>query len=309
MTYAELIQSYLTDPDSPYQKVEHASRNQYDKLCKRLTADVGNRTLAQTTARELQRWHADWAAASGIPMAHALVTMLRMLTGFGATLLGEPESQRVRGLLGLMRFPAGQQRQDALTFEQVAALCDLAMAKGMYSIALAQAFQFEALIRQKDAIGSWVPGPNGPQWIKGIRWEEIDSAMVLRHVTSKRKKKLTVDLKLLPLVMKCLRTNMRHLLPASGPVIVCEQTGLPWSENSYRYQWRRLARLCGISDHIQNRDSRAGGITEALAAGAQPDDVRKGATHSQLSTTLIYSRSEEEAVARVMQKRIEARST
>jgi hypothetical protein len=39
-----------------------------------------------------------------------------------------------------------------------------------------------------------------------------------------------------------------------------------------------------------------------------PDDVRKAATHSQLSTTMLYSRGEEEATARAQEARIKART-
>lgn len=43
-TFATLSAAFSTDADSPYRGVEHASRIQYAKLCKRLVADVGNRT-------------------------------------------------------------------------------------------------------------------------------------------------------------------------------------------------------------------------------------------------------------------------
>lgn len=322
-TFATLAAAYQADPDSPYRKVEHASRIQYAKLCKRIVADLGSQDVASTKARDLRRQHEAWTEASGVPMAHALMSMLRMLTGFGATILEDTDCQRVRGLLGLMRFPNGERRQVFLSFEQASALCNLARAKGHPAIALAQALQFETMCRQKDVIGAWVPlSDRAPsdlidgrrKWIKGMRWSEIDGDMILRHKTSKKKKLMVADLKLVPLALRELKLayprfdaiGSRDALPSSGPIII-NGDGLPYRENDYRLKWRQLAEELGIPKGVQNRDSRSGGITEALAAGATPDDVRKGATHSQLSTTMIYSRGEEEAVARVQQRRIEAR--
>jgi hypothetical protein len=322
-TFAKLATSYQSDADSPYRKVEHASRVQYAKLCKRIVADMGSQAVTDTKARDLRRQHEVWTEASGVPMAHALMSMLRMLTGFGATILEDDQCQRVRGLLGLMRFPNGERRQVFLSYEQASALCDLARARGWPAIALAQAIQFETMCRQKDVIGAWVPlSDRAPsdlidgsrKWIKGMRWNEIDASLILRHKTSKKKKMMTADLKLAPLVLRELRLayprfdaiGSRDALPSSGPIIL-NGDGLPYRENDYRLRWRQLADELGIPKGVQNRDSRSGGITEALAAGATPDDVRKGATHSQLSTTMIYSRGEEEAVAQVMEARVRSR--
>jgi hypothetical protein len=55
---------------------------------------------------------------------------------------------------------------------------------------LAQALQFELMLRQKDVIGEWVPdsepGENdihhdGRKWFRGIRGDAIDGDMILRH--------------------------------------------------------------------------------------------------------------------------------
>ena len=65
--------------------------------------------------------------------------------------------------------------------------------ESMSSVALAQAFQFDCQLRQKDVIGEWVPIDEAgvsdvidgdEKWLRGIRWEEIDLSMVLRHRAS-----------------------------------------------------------------------------------------------------------------------------
>jgi hypothetical protein len=54
---------------------------------------------------------------------------------------------------------------------------------------------------------SMSPGPlsdvisGNEKWVRGIRFEEIDQNLILKHVTSKRDKLLTIDLKQCPMVM------------------------------------------------------------------------------------------------------------
>lgn len=67
---------------------------------------------------------------------------------------------------------------------------------------------------------------------------------------------------------------------------------------------RRLSRACrhradavrpagkpaGWPDAVWNMDSRAGAVSEAFEAGAEPADVMRAATHTQMSTTMLYNR-------------------
>src|SRR4029077_12280776 len=98
--------------------------------------------------------------------------------------------------------------------------------------------------------------------------------------TSKRQKEITVDLKLAPMVMEELGHVARSQLPARGPIILADGNGIPWYQVEFRRNWRLAANAAGIPKSIKNMDTRAGAITEALAAGAPIESVRKGATHS-----------------------------
>jgi len=110
-----------------------------------------------------------------------------------------------------MRFAMPKSRTERLTSDQAIAIRRKAWEMDRPSIALAQAFQFELMLRQKDVIGEWAPiaekgisylQADGLKWLRGIRWEEIDQNMVLRHVTSKRNKEIEVSLKNAPMVME-----------------------------------------------------------------------------------------------------------
>jgi integrase len=173
------------------------------------------------------------------------------------------------------------------------------------------------MLRQKDVIGEWVPvsepgisGTVGPlgKWIMGLRWEEIDQNMILRHTTSKRGKDIQVDLKLARMVIEELGTSNRDDLPASGPVIISETKGYPYTATHFRRAWRKIADDAGVPKSVRNMDSRAGAISEATDAGADLEHVRHAATHSDIGMTQRYSRGSVDKVAGVMQLRADHRN-
>lgn len=185
------------------------------------------------------------------------------------------------------------------------------------------------MLRQKDVIGEWVPKKFAEggvsevmhrrwKWVRGLRWEEVDRDLVLRHETSKKEKPIVVDLKLAPMVMEDLRRI--GAVPARGrrcllgdlrsPIIVNETTGRPFTSFEFRYKWRVCARAAGVPDHVYNMDSRAGAITEAFDAEVDPDFIRQTATHSELSQTQGYNRGDYlRKSSIVMRRRVTRRRT
>ncbi len=322
-TWGGLVDCYRSDPDSTYHAKRYATRNHYDTLCKRIKLDCGSTRIADTDARQLKRFYEGWSAGGKVSMGHAMIGMMRTITTFGSTMLKCPDCRAIRSDLHDMRVKAGKPREEHLTAEQADAICARAhtMTKPYrHSIALAQACQFDGTMRQKDIIGEWVPleepGPlsevisGNEKWVRGIRFEEIDQNLILRHVTSKRDKLLTIDLTQCPMVARELALMFsqgeplrRDHLPASGPIVVNEQTGMPYKAANFRASWRELATAAGIPATVRNMDSRAGAITEALEAGAPMDAVRKSATHSNAGMTQRYSRGDQEAVSNVLQHR------
>lgn len=320
-----LIDEYRSDRDSPYHSKRWATRQHYDVLCKRLGTDFGTYPLEEIRARQLKRWHEDIVAAGHVAMGHGLIGMLRTLVGFGATIMEDPECLRLSGMLHLMKFAMAKSRTERLTAEQATMIRREAHKAGRPSIALAQAIQFEGMLRQKDIIGEWVPEAEpgqsevrayGNKWLRGIRWEEIDADFVLSHITSKRQKLITIDLKLAPMVVEELHYAMgqnaigglqRDKFPATGPVIFSEVSEVPWVPGEYRRWWRKLARQAGIPDAVRSMDSRAGAISEATDAGADLEHVRHAATHSDIAMTQKYSRGSEDKIAGVQKLRAEHR--
>lgn len=323
-TLGSLVRCYQTDPDSSYRKLRYSTRCNYDVLCARIVRDHGDVILADIKARLIQRWHEQWAEGGKVSNAHSLIAMMRTLFTFGMTLLEDEQCERLSMILHKMRFTNAKPRQERLTADQVIGIRLRAHAKGKGAIALAQAFQFECMLRQRDIIGEWIPlGELGTsdvlvgryKWLRGIRWNEIDENMILRHVTSKRQKMIEVDLRLAPMVIEELSAAYplfpsvgRGALPASGPVVVCPRTGLPYRAHQFRREWRELATDAGVPKHVKNMDTRAGAISEATDAGAELEHVRHAATHSDISMTQRYSRNSADKVANVQRIRAEHRN-
>jgi hypothetical protein len=315
-TVASLIECYQTDPDSNYRRtLRTCTKQHYDAMCRRLTTDIGDVRVADLDARSILRWHEDLTVNGAIPLGHACIGMLRTLMTFGATLLKSKACREAKMLLHDMKFPMGKPRGERLTADQANLIRAKAHEVGRHSIALAQAFQFEGMLRQKDVIGEIVPMSErgtsyvligDKKWMRGLLWEEIDENMILRHITSKKQKLIEIDLSLAPMVMEELRRF--QTLPKRGPIIICETTNRPWSADEYRRQWRKIATDCGIPKTVFNMDSRAGGISEATDAGAPLEHVRHAATHSNTQTTMGYSRNSAEKTAEVMRLRVASRN-
>lgn len=313
---AWLVAAYRSDPLSPYHKKRFATRQNYDSLMRRLVKDCGGVMLCELNARSIHALHVLWGGdGRHIPMAHSLIGMLRTVVRFGATFLESPECAALKPILSDLRFPMAKPRTSALTTEQVLSIIEAANDLGRHSIALAQAGQFSFTFRQKDIIGEIVPAdepgpgimlPDGTKWMRGIHWGEIDQNFILKHTTSKRNKAVEIDIKLAPLFVKQLRFVPPAQIATRGPLIICEETELPWRTPAFRKTWRSIADHVGIPKNTKNMDSRAGAITEALKLGASLQSVRKTATHSSEAQTQAYSRGDTDEIASVMKLRAKA---
>lgn len=317
-TLKSLCDCYRRDADSGFDKKEHKTRLYYEALMKRIVADKGNELLRDLKGRVFLRWHED-LTERGIAMAHAIMGMMRTLVSFGANILEDKECERLRGLLSGMKFKQPKPRNERLTAEQATAIRKMAHEEGLHSIALAQAIQFECMLRQKDVIGEWMPQSepglsdvlHGPEkWMKGVRWEYIDENLILRHTTSKRKKEVEINLALAPMVMEeleWLRIDTGKV-PTRGPIVISDYTGLPWHGQHFRRHWRKVADFAGVPKSVRNMDSRAGAITEATEAGAELEHIKQAATHGDISMTQRYARNQRGKTDNVLRLRVEHRN-
>lgn len=323
-TFSSLIDQYVGHELSPYFKVKPSTRSKYDWEHKQLRQTVGARALAKITGVDFIRWADNFSApAKGkerrrVARSHDLMSAVRRVMGWG-TVLELPHAARLNQLLGEMEFEGVAPRTALFTYEMAKAIIERANAVGRPSIALAQALQFELALRQIDVIGEWVVDltstsgirnnskntKHSKRWESGLLWSHIDQELVLRKLISKTARRSRVvgeyDLKGFPLVMAEL--SRVPVDKRMGPVVVNEETALPYTGTVFRDVWRAIAKDAGVPANVQNRDSRSGGITETTDAGAPLEDARHLATHKNLSTTARYSRGTLQKNGRVAELR------
>jgi hypothetical protein len=268
-TIANLVRIYREDQRSPYHTVRFNTRANYDDLLRRIVGQCGDMPLCDLGAQSVQLLYEGWADGGKKAMGHTLVTMLRGLISFGAT-LEDAECERISGAMRRLKFEYSPPRLVALSAEQAASVCENAHKMGLHSIALAQAFQFDCKLTQKDVVGEWVPASEpgdsnitfeAKKWLRGILWSEINGNFILRHVTSRKQEEVEIDLKSKPMVMAELMKEISKLggRPSGGPVVVCEETFRPWGVIQFRRKWRKVARAAGVPDDVCNMDTSSGG--------------------------------------------------
>lgn len=326
-TMASLVRIFKEDPDSPYKKLRFKTKKNYDRHLGYIAAGVGGARVPLLTFRDFKRWYAARSEPKipGGPKrkgrGHAFITYVRIVIGFGA-LLKLKGCQEARTTLSEMEFENAKRRTTIITPAQVVDFIAKAHEMGCHSHALAQALQDGCIVRQKDVIGEWVPVSEpglsdvlatGEKWIMGFRWEEVSPSLVLTHRLSKSVrgndniadldagKTKEFDLTARPLIM----AELARIPEAEryGPMVKCEYSRIPWREKPFQAKWREIARAAGIPDHVQNRDTRAGGITDGRKKGARLEDMRHGAGHSQISTTAGYDRDDLETDRKVAELR------
>jgi len=330
-TISSLARIYLNDKDSPFRELRHHTRLHYESKLSSIIKAVGGARVSALTFRDFKRWHENWRlpAIDGgkdrIARAHGFMSFVRIAFSFG-TLLKLPGCAEAKSILDEMEFENPKRRKDIVDAEQATKIRIEAHRAGLHSIALAQALQFDLMLRQKDAIGEWIPLSEPglsdimayeEKWLNGLRWDEIDENLILTHRVSKSirgKRALgqadagkvkTWNLTLYPMVREELA-----LIPIekrNGPLIVAEHTGLPWRQKMFAAKWRLIARAAGVPESVQNRDSRAGGATEADGLQIDVETTRKAMGHARADTTRIYTRNETEATAQVAILRMKAR--
>jgi hypothetical protein len=323
-TMNSLMDYYVGHDLSPYHQVKYNTRATYDDSIRWIRKAVGARAMAMITGVDFLRWHENFikpASPDGprrVDSAHRNMSMIRRLLKWGVV-LELPHAKRLSDIIRELEFEQPPVREEYMTYDQAVAFIRQANILGKPSMALAQALQFELAFRQKDVIGEWLPDMTGSgirhtavnavrpkRWDNGLTWSHVDGDMVLRKDTVKTGQGAGFDLKLYPmLIAELMRVPVDKRV---GPMIISENTGLPFTANTYRTQWRIIADLAGLPPEIQNRDSRSGSITEATDADAGLEIVRHHSAHKNASMTARYSKNTIKKTSEVARLRIAARS-
>jgi hypothetical protein len=267
-TLNDLIELYQADEHSSFAMLKSAVRIKRERVLARLSRERGDVCLQVIRPRTLKDWHQEWRGTNKIAAAHAMISHLRVLFQFGATILEDGECARLLLALAEMRFERSSPRKQTISSEQSRAFRKKAHWRGWNFMALAQALQFELLLPQKEVIGQWVSMSEPVEtdvshskfgkWLGGIRWEQVDNEFVLHHSSNRyllRNSQMVME-ELAILAQKPIASLVRDDLSDRGPVIFCEVTGLPYRTSEFRRKWRLVADLAGLPRSVTNRDNR-----------------------------------------------------
>lgn len=329
-TVAGLIRCYQHDPESRYQNLRYKVRKTYDKRAELIERTVGARALLALKSDDFNRWYAQWSEAATpgglrrVDRAHAAITLVRQLMSFGV-MKEFAGAGRLSTILREMKFENGWARDQELTREHAVAICAEAHRMGRPSVALAQAIQFETGMRQKDVVGEWLPLSEpgisdvthaGTKWLYGLDWKEITETPLGLVVTHRLSKSLKGRSKVLePRAGKTMRFQVRycpmiaaelariHVDDRAGPLITDELHGRPYADCVFAKRWREVARAAGVPDEVQNRDTRAGAITEGIEVSGSVEAAQQFAGHSKKETTQRYNRGAERQTGKILELR------
>lgn len=298
-TIASLIKLYLTDENSPYQALKHVTKvHDYQPALRLIRDTVGKRAIPNLKGDDFRRWYREWGKGGKIRRAHGAIRKLRSVLSYGT-------EQRLGGcgqareILSLIRFEMPASRTVKMEYAHAKAICDKALEMGRPSIALTQAIQWDTALRRIHVIGEWLPVEDGDEGgiVRGkTKWRgptaaDVSADMIFTPPFSSQKKRATShDLSACRLVQHVLKAS---ILPKMGPLIVSEDTGLPWRDNYYAYAWREIATAAGVPPSVRSMDTRAGAISEAEEATGSIDAARKLAGHTNVKTTLGYVRNDD----------------
>lgn len=271
-TFNGLIDSYRTHADSPYHKLKHSVRRNYDQGINRISKEMGADFIREWNATRIQQaYDTNWASNGRVAMGQSIIGKLRLLTSFGSVVLNNDDCTRLSTIIGNMRFPVPPKRTEVLTYAHARAI--RATARNQFawpSIALAQAFQFEIpKLHQVDILGQWVPlsepgesdiSNGSEKWVGGLRWSDIDENMILRREFESGRQRGTkvihTDLKRFAMIME--EINAVPSWQRDGPLVRCEFSGIPWVGSEFRRKWRIVADKAGVPSNVKITDGARG---------------------------------------------------
>lgn len=308
-TWQWLIGRYKGDEFSPYNEVKANTRETYTAEIAKLEATIGQEFLSDWGDVRIKTWHRDMLAAGrSVDYAKRQVRHVRICLNYGVR-IEDPDCARLALIMSKQKFPSPKPRKVVMTRTHAEAIVAAADAAGHSGFGTAVLLLFETSLRPVDVRGLWLDAgrseggivDGGKRWCDGLTWEMIDADVTtLRKETSKTGVDVEFDLRDMP----TLRARLRAIPRRAGPVFVTFD-GKPYKERYFLDLFERFKADAGVPKHVQLRDARAGAITEAKEAGANPADIRDLAGHADIATTNRYMRSRAEGTARVIRMRQE----
>jgi hypothetical protein len=259
-TIAHVIKIYRAD-DS-YLRLALKTRRGYDKILGEIDEKAGKLSVAAITRKQLKAtYRALKSRGLHIAAAHMRIWSILMGVALDEGLrkaeLGNPASK-----LKITTPPARQRRP---TFEEVMWFCEIAEREGRRSMKLAALLAFELNQREGDVLTL------SRSAYDGIR-------------VSVRQSKRGARVKVL--ATQILKAEIEAVDHSHATLVISEATALPYKEDHFRHEFRRIADLAGLD--FQFRDLRRGGMTEIGDAGATLLQLHATSGHASMQSSEPY---------------------
>lgn len=288
-TIKSLIDRYRHDETSTWHAIKFSTRTRdYEPSLRIIEKNVGAVGIRDLKASDFKRWFGQWRR-KGHRRASGCVKLLRIIFSYGA---GEKlrGCKQARDILSGIRFDHPPSRAIAMTYDQCLAIVKASVELNCPSVGFVEALKFESGLRRIDVIGEWIPGqPGAPFNWRGLTAENLSPDHVLRLRTSKTGVEVARDLNAMPLVMEALQS---YSIPEAGPIVLDEDTGKPYRNDSYHKKFIKVRSKSGIPKTVWSMDTRAGAVSETVAATGSLELASNLATHASTAMTKIYSRGD-----------------
>jgi hypothetical protein len=322
-TLGSLVDLYLSDKESSYQRLKENSQVSYAEWLDLIRRTIGLRRIDRIQAKYFRTCYDEWRKrGDGDPRhrtrtAYGCIQMIKILLNYGIE-TSNLHAKRLREGLETMRFEKNPPREETMTYAYSAAVVDHCLAVGDWHMALCQAVEWDTGLRQKDVIGQWrsqsepyqmKPGEirYGRRIWSGLTLDQIHEGAELVVRTSKTGQRVAHRISKCELIMRCI-----PFIDRSDPraPVALNSRGTPWADHrAFGKAWRRRADAAGVPATTWNMDNRAGALSEASAGGAADDDLAANAGHSDKSMVRrVYKRRAIEASDRVQESRRVARA-
>jgi hypothetical protein len=312
-TWGELLARYRLDDFSPIHNVKANTRAGYLEQVAKLDRALGHLQIADLTYEEAMGMkRAMENKGRSVSYVTRLFKQLRAVAGYGRTLRIPSARDAVETLAGI-KLTTPPTSTSYPTRDEVMAVVKEADRKGMHAFACGYLMCFELSLRAVDIRGQWLPSKNtsgihrkGMSWQDGLTWDMIAPDLSsMTKVISKTAKSMpeayVFDLTLLPEVQARLRKLRERR--AIGPVIIAENTDLPYTTQSWSRAFYRIRNHLGLREELTVMSARAGGLTEARSLVHDPLLLRDAGQHKQMSTTNGYLRGRSEGANQVIELR------
>lgn len=321
----ELIDRYLGDEFSPSQTGGFRRRAEKASLAKAWRKSLNEELIAamdyDTACRIKRVLEGKYAPGLVVKKMDVLKGVLRY-----GIVLKAPGAREALELFAIQRTQHAAPRLRFAAADEVQAVTDEALRQGLWSLAAGVQIAWVTTLRLSDVRGQWEPVESGDgggilhkadtgrwyRWRDGLTWDMLDADLTrIQKVIAKTARKDPRP-KVFPLDVglgEGLRTILAQM-PAEkrvGPVIVREDTGLPYTPDAWTKTFKRIAKAAGCPDDLRAADIRPGAVTDGEQAGASATELAHAAGHMNVTTTAIYMRAHEKNTAKVLDLRARRR--